>query len=144
MFRSIPLGRTAAAAAFATFLGLVLANGTIAYAAGKLTEITVSDSDGGDETDTFAPTAAKIFVNVDLEDVSAGTKLTSKWIAVDTNGVAPPNYLIDSADFITKPEMDSAVFSLSKPNNGFPVGSYRVEVYINGELAQSAKFTVKS
>ena len=137
------MSRAATAGAVAAIFGVLIAFTTTAHAAPKVTDITVSDSDGGDDTHTFAPATAEIFVNCDLEDTAAGTKLTSKWIAIDTNGVAPANYVVDTADFVTKPDTDGAVFSLSKPTAGFPVGSYRVDIFVNGDLAKSAKFTVK-
>jgi hypothetical protein len=58
IFRSITLSRAATAATFAVIFGLFLTVGTVAHAAPKRTDITVSDSDGGD--DMFAPTPARI------------------------------------------------------------------------------------
>ena len=143
MFRSTTLSRAAAAGAFAAMFGVLIAFTTTAHAAPKITDVTVSDSDGGDDTDTFTPKTAKIFVNFDVEDIPAGVKITSKWIAIDSHGVAPPNYLIDSADLMSVAKMDSGTFSLSRPTTGFPVGSYRVDIFVNGNLAKSAKFTVE-
>ena len=34
-------------------------------------------------------------------------------------------------------------FSLSKPNNGFPVGKYRLEIYMGNDLLKTIIFTVK-
>jgi uncharacterized membrane protein len=35
-------------------------------------------------------------------------------------------------------------FALNKPNTGFPVGKYRVELYLGGTLAKTLPFTVKA
>jgi outer membrane usher protein FimD/PapC len=35
-------------------------------------------------------------------------------------------------------------FNFSKPTKGWPVGKYRVEIYVNDDLATTAKFTVKA
>ena len=41
-------------------------------------------------------------------------------------------------------DTDGGVFSLSKPTKGWPVGKYRVEIYVNDKLADTVKFTVKA
>jgi hypothetical protein len=140
MSRSIIFSR---AAAFAAVFGLYFTIGAVAHAAPKLINITLSKTEMGDNTDTFEPSVAKLFLNFKLEDVPPGTKLTCKWIAVDTKGIAPPNSFIDGGDLITQPRQVGAVFSLTKPTNGFPIGSYRVDIFVGGKLAQSVNFKVE-
>lgn len=137
MSRSI----TSAAAAFAAVFGLCFIIGAVAHAAPKLINVTMSKTERGANTETFEPSAAKIFLNFKLEDVAPGTKLTCKWIALDTNGISPPNYLITSTDFVTKPGQDDILFSLGKPT-GFPIGSYRVDIFVGDKFAQSVNFKV--
>jgi hypothetical protein len=143
MIRSITLSRAAAASAFAALFGVLIAFTTTAHAAPKLTDCTVSDSKGGDDTDTFTPKTAEIFASCDVDGAVAGTKITTKWIAIDSNGVAPPNYVIDTADVTLKGAEDVTDFSLSKPNSGFPVGTYRIDLFVNGDPAKSVKFSVE-
>ena len=73
-------------------------------------------------------------------DVSEGETLGAVWIAEKTS-VAPPNYKIDS---IEAPAEDAKEFSfsLSKPDTGWPVGDYRVDLTIDGKFAKSAHFAV--
>jgi|SRR5579862_400149 len=139
MSRSITFCR---AAAFAAVFGLYFVIGAVAHAAPKLIDITMSKTESGDNTDTFEPTA-EIFLNFKLEGVVPGTKLTCKWIALDTNGIAPPNYLITTTDLVTKPGQMAAVFSLSRPNASWPIGSYRVDIFVERALAQSVNFKVE-
>ena len=35
------------------------------------------------------------------------------------------------------------MFSLSKPTKGWPVGKYRLEIYVGADLTTTAKFTIK-
>lgn len=63
----------------------------------------------------------------------------------ERNGIAAPNYAIDTAGFTMKANnMDAGVSSLSKPNNGFPVRKYRVDIFVVGQFAESAKFWVEN
>jgi len=90
---------------------------------------------------TFKSDAPKIILHAELLDMQQGTKVSADWIAENTNGAAPPNFKIDSAEITVKDE-DEATFSLSKPNNGWPVGDYRVDLLIDGAKAKSVAFKV--
>jgi hypothetical protein len=96
--------------------------------------------DATDAVTTFKPDAPKIVLHVEILDTSKGTKIGAEWIAEKTNA-APPNYRIDGAEMTLDGEVE-ATFTLSKPNSGWPVGSYRVDLSVNGEKAKSVAFEV--
>lgn len=50
---------------------------------------------------------------------------------------------IDEAD-VHSLVMTEGTVSLSKPTNGFPIGRYRLEIYVGKELAKTIPFTVKA
>ena len=64
------------------------------------------------------------------------------WIAEDVGDVAPPNYLIDSATVSLGPGADGS-FTLSRPHRGWPLGKYRMELSVNGELAAVEPFVIQ-
>ena len=113
-----------------------------AQAAPHFADVTVSDSEDGDATETFAPATPKIFVHAGLVDVARGSQVSSDWIAEDTQGVAPANYKIDSVALDTGLLTNVVTFALSKPNAGWPVGKYRVDLLIDGKVAGVARFKV--
>lgn len=114
-----------------------------AYAgAPHYTDPTLSDSDDGDATQSFAPDTAKIYLHAGLVDVASGSKLGSTWIAEDTGGAAPANYKIDSVELTAGALINVATFSLSKPTSGWPVGTYRVDLFIDGKAAGAAHFKI--
>lgn len=121
--------------------GLLFAG--VALAAPHFENIYATDSDSGDATDSFTPDAAKIYVHANMVDIPSGAKMTGSWIAVDTNGVAPPNYQIDSSDLTAGTIMNTVNFSLSKPNAGWPLGKYRVNLLIDGKPAGAANFVIE-
>jgi len=96
--------------------------------------------DSSTAQEVFKPDTAGIVLHVELVDVAEGERLGAIWIAEKTSA-APPNYKIDSVE---APAEDSKEFSfsLSKPDAGWPVGDYRVDLTINGKIAKSAHFAV--
>jgi hypothetical protein len=96
--------------------------------------------DGKEALTTFKPDAPKIVLHVEILNPSTGAKVGADWIAEKTGG-APPNFKIDGAELTLNGE-DEATFSLSKPNAGWPVGAYRVDLSVNGEKAKSVTFEV--
>jgi hypothetical protein len=131
-----------AALRVSTLFGLLMA--LPLYAAPHFDDIVVSDSKDGDAVESFTPSTPKIFLRAHMVDVASGAKITTSWIAVDTHGTAPPNYKIDSADFVAGVLTNTVDANLSKPNNGWPVGKYRVDLSVDGKTAGSATFEVDS
>ena len=124
----------------AALCGLTLAAAT--SAAPHFDDIAVSDSSDGDAADSFGPGVAKIFLHAHMVDIPSGAKMKGTWIAVDTHGVAPANYAIDSAEMTASSSVNVVNYSLSKPNNGWPVGHYRVDLSIDGQPTGSAEFDI--
>jgi len=92
-------------------------------------------------TTEFQPDTAQIVCVWKSEGVKPGTPVRGVWIAEDVGSVAPPNFKIDEASSALYVE---GSFYLSKPNKGFPVGKYRLEIYLGKELAKIVAFTVKA
>jgi len=93
-------------------------------------------------TETFAPESPEIHVLARLENAKAGTEVRGVWIAVDA--VSTPNYEIDSSEAELRKEMqDAAHFSMTRPQKGWPVGNYRFDLYLDGKMAGSLRFSVK-
>ncbi len=77
------------------------------------------------------------------DGLKTGTPIRGVWIAEDVGKAAPPNYKIDEAT-ISLAFGGKGRFSLSKPNNGFPPGKYRLEIYLGKEIARTIPFTIKA
>jgi hypothetical protein len=103
---------------------------------------TAYDEDGAQPTSVFAPSDA-IYVVADLSNAPVGTVVNSKWYYVSVEGVAP-NTLIDEADITIDQESFSGTVHFFFPaGSDWPVGTYAVELYLNGTLSQSVTFSVQ-
>ncbi|HEX4507836.1 MAG TPA: hypothetical protein VH722_19065 [Alphaproteobacteria bacterium] len=115
-----------------------------AHAAGDhigRTALVVGD-DGTEVQQQFAADTPKIVLHVELKGAEPGAKIEGAWIAVKTD-VAPPNYKIDAATVTADNGQDEATFALSKPDAGWPVGSYQVQLTYDGAVEKTVPFTVK-
>ena len=91
--------------------------------------------------EVFAPDTPRIVLNAELRNVANGAVVRGEWIAEKTD-VAPANYMIDGAEIKRTPFVNVAHFSISRPDAGWPVGAYRVDVFVSGKLAKSVRFRV--
>lgn len=91
-------------------------------------------------TDRFSPDSPALHALVTVADAAAGTVVKGAWVSVDA--ISTPNYQIDAAEVTMKEAEGTLHFSLSRPNNGWPLGNYRLDVYLNGRLATMATFSI--
>jgi hypothetical protein len=122
-------------------VGAALSFSSAAVAAPAYSEVVISDSADGKEMHTFKPTTAKVYIRTKLTGVDKPVKAKSEWIAVKAQG-APPNYKIDAAELNAGPLMNEVRFNYSKPTAGWPVGDYRVDLFLDGKKVTDVKFTV--
>lgn len=87
-----------------------------------------------DLTDSYAPTE-KIYVSALAENMVKGAK-------IDIKVLYEGQEIADSFD-VKHPGTQYFTMSVSPADNGNPVGDYKVEVYLDGKLAQSGSFSVK-
>src|SRR5262249_33454309 len=92
---------------------------------------------------TTFPNDTPEFMCVWTAEAPTDTDVRGVWIAEDVGKVAEPNHKIADATVKLLPSRVGE-FSLSKPNNGWPVGKYRLEIYLAGTLAKSVPFTVQA
>jgi len=98
----------------------------------------------GEETTTFAADAAKVFAMFKTKGLSNGDKIRGVWIADDVGDAAPNGTKIDEKTLKAEGDTEDGTFSLSKPTNGWPVGKYHLEIYVNDDLITKLKFTIKA
>ena len=73
----------------------------------------------------------------------AGAKVRAVWIAEDVGDIAPPNYKIDDAVATASAPDAHGMFTLSRPDDGWAPGNYRVEFYLDETLVETVKLKIK-
>ena len=90
--------------------------------------------------DTFA-------VLVFLSEPKTGTKVKAVWTVVDAGGMEDKQLLVKKIELTPEAvegvkEANRINFSLSH-DDPYPAGDYKVDIYLNGELAKTVEFTIK-
>ena len=91
----------------------------------------------------FAPNTPNILAIFKTNGLKNGDKLRGVLVAEDVGDAAPANTNVLEKTLPMDGDTEAGEFQFSKPSNGWPTGQYRVEIYVNAELATSAKFTIK-
>ena len=108
----------------------------------RVTEVELGRSIGADgrvndddDTDEFRPSDT-IYASVDTEGTATGATLTARWTYEDGQVVD------ETSQTISPTGATVTEFHISKPD-GFPTGSYKVEISLNGQVVESSDFEVK-
>jgi hypothetical protein len=99
-----------------------------------------SDDAGNNKTTTFAPTDT-IHVFFDVNQVDNGAQLQMKWFALNVDG-QDPTTSFKTLDYAYKGE-PTINGQISSTSGGFPVGQYKVEVYLNDAKVGEQQFDIK-
>jgi hypothetical protein len=122
----------------------VMSCAAFAHAGDVTVEATMTTAPNGKETTTFSADAPKVYAAFKTKGASDGDKIRGVWIADDVGDAAPKGTKIDEKTLSAEGDTEDGEFSLSKPINGWPVGKYHVEIYVNDELATKLNFTIKA
>ncbi|MEW6285547.1 MAG: hypothetical protein AB1509_04930 [Chloroflexota bacterium] len=104
---------------------------------------TAKDQDGNQPASVFS-TSDTVYVLSDLSNGKAGNVVTSKWYAVNVEGIEA-NLMFDEADITIEDETfnGNVYFYYPPPEGGWPLGSYKVEIYFNGTLVNAVEFSIE-
>ena len=116
----------------------------VAQAGDVEVEAVTTASTGGEETTNFAPDVPKLFAMFKTKGAQNGDKLRGVWIAEDVGSAAAANSKIDEKTLTMDGDTDDGDFSLSQPTKGWPVGKYRLEIYVNDKLVTTTRFTIEN
>jgi len=96
--------------------------------------------DDTEQVTAYAPADASFYCFFDLKNAPADTKVKGVWTLVSAEGY-DANSEIDSAE-ITGGD-DNYYFSLDRSADPWPVGKYKIDLYLNDKLVQTVEFEVQ-
>ncbi len=89
-------------------------------------------------TTTFDPSAENIYVTIQTTNFTEAHQVKVEWYYVDTDT------FIDDGSYAAQTGINNVAFHLEQPASGsWPEGDYQVKIYVDGKLAQIARFKVK-
>lgn len=108
-----------------------------AFLKGKLS----AETPQGEATPPFPTAVTKLRFTWKLSEDAPAAPIEIRWIAADTGGAAPRDHVIATAS--SAPGKTKGEFTLSKPSQGFPPGSYCIELRQNEKLVHTETFEIK-
>jgi hypothetical protein len=129
-------------------LSIVLAGATFLSAGAqaqddpKLLRAAVAIDENTRPATKFSKKAAQLTVFFLGDHVKVGQKVRGVWIGEDVGAAAAKNTKIAEDTVAITEERQSGAFTLSRPTKGWPVGKYRVELFVNEKLAETVKFEI--
>lgn len=91
-----------------------------------------------DPTNVFLPTAHTLQATIQVSNAPTDTTITAKFYLGDENRkeIAQDTITTDGSGYVS--------FALDPPESGWPMGTYQVEFYLNGEMKEDFTFHIKS
>jgi hypothetical protein len=127
-------------------LSFIGCSGEVSFTTAKLSEATMCLGVDGEmkplnPTDEFGVNTPEIFCSVKLSNAPDETEVASEWIYVQGEAEGVTDYVIDSVA-VTTDGTRYLYFSLPRPDTGWPVGEYVLNLYIDEKEAVAVPFTV--
>jgi hypothetical protein len=99
-----------------------------------------TDVEGTNRTTVFSPTD-DFYVFFDVSGVDVGTNFQSRWYGLDIEG-QDPSVPFQTIDYAYEADISNIYFQLTN-SEGWPVGNYKVEVYMNDVKVGEQLFSVQ-
>lgn len=124
---------------------IVLIAAQLACAVGEpgLSNVRVTADEDGTQPSTTFGSFDTVYVVGDLANAVEGNEVTSRWFAENVPGIDPNFFIDESTITVGTDPIDYVYFYFEPPTDGWPAGSYKVEVYFNGALNSTVTFTVQ-
>ena len=105
----------------------------------KISDAWMSTDEGGAERVTAFAQDAVFYAQVDLQNAPDDTALKAVWTAVEVQDTEP-NFVINETEFTSG---DGLVHFTLSNDNLWPTGKYKVDIYMNDQLANTLEFEVR-
>jgi hypothetical protein len=124
---------------------LVLVLGTLAcnfsVSTANITKARMTTDEAGSQTTSaYSPSAQAFYCYFDLNNAPDDTVVKGTWTLVSADGYES-NSEIDSAN-VTGSD-NTYYFSLKRSADAWPVGQYKIDLYLNDKMVQTVPFEVK-
>jgi hypothetical protein len=91
---------------------------------------------------TFSSNPSEIYARWQGQRLRKGAKIKAVWIAENIGEDFPRDYKVDEASAVADSPTAHGVFTMARPEDGWALGDYRVEFYIDDVLVDAVKLKI--
>jgi len=91
---------------------------------------------------TFSSNTSEIYARWQGQRLRKGAKIKAVWIAENIGEDFPQDYKVDEASAVAESPRARGAFTLARPEDGWALGDYRVEFYVDDVLADAVKLKI--
>ena len=103
---------------------------------------TAKDQDGAQPSTTFS-SFDTVYVVGDLSNGVIGNNVTARLYVDNVEGYDPNFFVGEAAIDVDQDNIDLIYFYFEPPTDGWPAGTYKVEVYFNGTLNTTLNYSIQ-
>jgi hypothetical protein len=111
-------------------------------AAPKQVSVSFAKEKHGKASTTFPSDTPQIYARWQGQRLRRGAKVRAVWIAENIGEDVPPDYKVDEASAIAESPTAHGAFTLSRPEDGWAIGDYRAEFYVDDVLVETVKIKI--
>jgi hypothetical protein len=111
-------------------------------AAPKKLSVSFSKDQFGKASTEFSSDTPQIYTRWRGQRLRTGAEVRAVWIAENIGEDFPRDYKIDEASAVAESPTARGTFTLTRPEDGWAPGDYRVEFYVDDILAETAKLKI--
>jgi hypothetical protein len=111
-------------------------------AASKRLSVSFAKDQFGKASTVFSSDTPQIYVRWQGQRLRKGGKVKAVWIAENIGEDFPQDYKVDEASATVESQNAHGVFTLARPEDGWAIGDYRVEFYVDDVLVDAEKLKI--
>jgi hypothetical protein len=111
-------------------------------AAPKKLSVSFAKDEFGKASTTFSSDTPQIYARWQGQRLRRGATVRAVWIAENIGEDVPPDYKADEASAIAESPTAHGAFTLSQPEDGWAIGDYRAEFYVDDVLVETVKIKI--
>ena len=111
-------------------------------AAPKLLSVSLAKDSFGKPMTTFSSNTPEIYARWQGQRLRKGAKIKAVWIAENIGEDFPQDYKVDEVSAVAESPTAHGTFTLTRPEDGWTPGDYRVEFYVDDVLVDAVKLKI--
>ncbi len=111
-------------------------------ATSKRLSVTFAKDQFGQPSTVFSSATPQICMRWQGQRLRKGGKVKAVWVAENIGEDFPPDYKVDEASATVESQNAHGAFTLARPEDGWALGDYRVEFYVDDVLVDAAKLKI--